>query len=43
MPLNENRLPIQYQTLGKEFRIDMYCKLLTSVDISLIYNLVMVQ
>ncbi len=34
MPLNENRLPIQYQTLGEEFHIDMYCKLLTSVDIS---------
>ncbi len=43
MPLNENRLPIQYQILGKEFHIDMYCKLLTSVDISFIYSLVMVQ
>ncbi len=38
MPLNENRLPILYQKLGKEFHIDMYCKLLTSVDISLIFN-----
>lgn len=42
MPLNENKLPIQYQRLGKEFHIDMYCKLLASVDISLISKLIVV-